>query len=334
VSQDFFFELTPDRVMDAVETGGVRCTGRCQALNSFENRVYDVEIESESPDRFERHRVAKFYRPGRWSEAQIREEHQFLKDLRAAEIPVVAPVELADGDTLHEIAGVGIWYALFPKVGGRAPDELSPEELRRVGRLLARIHAIGVSREASHRLRLTPTVYGRENLAFLVSGQWIPLEYEARYRKAVERVCAIAEPWFAEFPMHRIHGDCHLGNLLSNQDGFFFVDFDDMLIGPAVQDLWLLLPRGSGEERRLALENLLEGYEEMRAFDRRSLRLIEALRALRFVHYTAWIARRWKDPAFPLAFPQFGSHRYWNDETEDLERQVTLLETCNSSSPF
>ena len=311
----FFFELTPDRVLDAVETSGIQCTGRCLALNSFENRVYDVEIEPK--DGVSRASVvAKFYRPGRWSREQILEEHLFLKDLEAGEVPVVAPLTFPDGSTLKTLSS-GIHYCLFPKIGGRAPDELDDESTRRVGRLLARVHQVGRSREAKTRVHLTPETYGIANLEFLLEKNLIPTEFRERYEKAAREICAITAPWFSETRSQRVHGDCHLGNLLRGSASWFFVDFDDMVVAPPVQDLWLLLP---GRDRQ-KLEVLLEGYEEIGDFDRTSLRLIEPLRALRFIHYTGWVARRWDDPAFPAAFPQFGTYRYWKDETEDLERQ-------------
>lgn len=336
----FFFDLTPDRVLEAVEKSGLHCTGRCTALNSFENRVYEVELEAPEAEgevddsdrsasaRFARRRVVKFYRPGRWSREQILEEHEFLKDLKTAEIPVVAPLVFSDGDTLHQSRESGIYYALFPKVGGRAPDELRDEQLRWIGRLLARIHATGASKPARHRIELSPMNYGRKNLASLLEGNWIPLEFAARYEKAVNEICLRSEKLWGELApgsIHRIHGDCHLGNLLWNTSGPFFLDFDDMVRGPAVQDIWLLVP-GRDEESLKQRESLLEGYEEMRGFDRTTLKLVEPLRALRFVHYSAWIARRWNDPAFPQAFPQFGSHRYWQDETQDLEAQLKWIE--------
>lgn len=319
-STKFFFELTPDRVLDAVETAGIQCTGRCQPLNSFENRVYDVEIEWDGPGKpatpSENHRVVKFYRPGRWSREQILDEHQFLADLAEREIPAVAPAKFPDGATLKTLDS-GIHYCLFPKVGGRAPDELDDEKLKRVGRLLARIHQVGRARSADHRIALTPDTYGIANLDFLLEKGLIPNEFRDRYAAAARAICEMTAPWFKETETQRIHGDCHLGNLLFGSSSAFFVDFDDMVVGPPVQDLWLLLP---GRDRQ-KLEVLLEGYEEIGDFDRSTLKLIEPLRALRFIHYTGWIARRWDDPAFPQAFPHFGSYRYWNDETEDLERQ-------------
>lgn len=351
----FFFELTPDRVLEAVESLGLRCSGRCTALNSFENRVYEVELEEEddeSGDRsasavFARRRVVKFYRPGRWTREQILEEHEFLLDLQKAEIPVVAPIEFSTGEatsshrTLHVARESGIFYALFPKVGGRAPDELQDDQLRWIGRLLARIHSVGALKPAPHSMRSGPCPprrieinaenYGRKNLRTLMEGNWIPLEFAARYERAVTEICALTEKLFSGLKpgaIHRIHGDCHLGNLLWNQDGPFFLDFDDMVRGPAVQDVWLLVP-GRDEESIRQRQVLLAGYEEMREFDDSTLRLIEPLRALRFVHYSAWIARRWNDPAFPSAFPQFGSYRYWQDQVHDLEQQLELIRKSN-----
>jgi Ser/Thr protein kinase RdoA (MazF antagonist) len=333
-----FFALTPDRVLESVERSGFQCTGRCQALNSFENRVYDVELEevdgAPATHPSQNHRVVKFYRPGRWTEAQLLEEHQFIADLVEAEIPAIAPLPFPDGRTLHRMklpAGEPpIWYTVFPKVGGRAPDELSDDQLRWIGRLLARIHTVGAARTAPSRLTLNPMTYGIANLEFLQSGDFIPVDFSTRFESAVRGIAEISAPWFAATSNHRLHGDCHLSNLLWNQTGAFFLDFDDMLNGPAIQDLWLLLPgrpfgphRDENAHRQLLM--LLEGYESMRHFDHSTFRLIEPLRALRFVHYSAWVARRWEDPAFPAAFPEFGTHRYWNDLTRDLEEQLRII---------
>lgn len=328
----FFFEMTPDRVMNAVEHSGLVCTGRCQTLNSFENRVYEVEVEVSdeelSRDPLSKKKVAKFYRPGRWSEKQILEEHEFIYDLLEREVPAIAPERFSDGRTLHVDQQTGIFYTVFPKVGGRAPDELSDEQLIRLGRLLARLHGVGSSKEARERMVLNPETYGLANLDFLIKGGFIPLELEKRYATAVERICSKVIPWFEAEPQIRLHGDCHLGNLLWNAQGPFFLDFDDMIRGPAVQDIWLLLPGrpGSDPEGSRQLSVLLSGYDEMREFNRQSLRLIEPLRALRMIHFSAWIARRWEDPAFPYAFPQFGTHRYWQEQLQDLEEQQRLIE--------
>ncbi len=340
-SKGFFFELTPERVLAAVESSGLVCTGRCLTLNSFENRVYDVELESEVFPEGLQHgqglseessasvlkldrRIVKFYRPGRWTEPQILEEHQFLMDLNEQEIPAIAPLRFTDGKTLHQIPGSEIYYSIFPKVGGRAPDELSEDQLRQVGRLLARIHNVGASRVAQFRPSLTPELYGISNLEFLVRGGWIPMEFESRYQAVVREICTQIEPWFSSSQYQRVHGDCHLGNLLWNTSGSFFLDFDDMVNAPPVQDLWLIVP-GRDAEAVHQRNVLLEGYEDFRDFDRRTLRLIEPLRAMRIINYSAWIAKRWDDPVFPKTFPQFQTHQYWSRELDDLERLLQLI---------
>ncbi|MCC7441468.1 MAG: serine/threonine protein kinase [Bdellovibrionales bacterium] len=339
----FFFELTPERVLAAVEAAGFVCTGRCFALNSFENRVYDIELDlgemegspllASLPPKG-RNVVVKFYRPGRWSKEQILEEHEFLLELQAQEIPVVAPLRFPGGETLREV--FGIWSAVFPRVGGRSPaaDELGAERLEQVGRLLARIHNVGSVHPARHRIRIDPASYGLSNLRYLIDRKSLPPEYVARYRHAVERICELSQPWFtaAEGQYQRIHGDCHFGNLLWSDRGACFLDFDDMVTGPPVQDLWLLVP-GRDPAARRDFESMLGGYSQMRAFDRGTLRLIEPLRALRFVHFTAWIARRWEDPAFPRAFPQYGGDRYWMEQTADLEEQLRIVEAGGGVPP-
>ena len=323
----FFYDLTPERILDAVEAStGQYCTGRAFALNSMENRVYEVEIEVDPPPRnpSERFLIAKFYRPGRWNEAQIREEHSFLNDLGELEIPVIAPKTFADGDTLHKLKDADLWYAVFPKCGGRSPDELHDEQLAQVGRLLARIHNVGAVKKANSRLALTPDTYGLANLQHLITAKILPDPIRERYTQAVEEICSLSAPWFKETAVHRIHGDCHMGNLLLGREQFFFVDFDDMVTGPAVQDLWLLIP-GRDSRAKAQLSVLIEAYESLRSFDHRSLRLIEPLRALRFIHFSAWIGRRWQDPAFPRAFPHFGTPRYWDEQLQDLEEQLMLI---------
>ncbi|MCB0322697.1 MAG: serine/threonine protein kinase [Bdellovibrionales bacterium] len=325
----YFYELTPDRILDAVEAFGFRCTGRSIALNSMENRVYEVEIEvaqeAELKSPSERFRIVKFYRPGRWTREQIAEEHQFLLDLVELEIPVVAPVQFGDGETVLKVPGAEIWCAVFPKVGGRNPDELRTEQLPLVGRLLARLHACGAVREAPHRIELTPETYGRQSLQFLLERGALPSSLEKRYHNAVETICDVSEPLFAEATLQRIHGDCHLGNLLWGEYGPFWVDFDDMVRGPCVQDLWLIVP-GRDDDARRQLDTLLDAYEQMRSFDYRSLRLIEPLRSLRMIHFSAWIAKRFDDPAFQRAFGDFGTERYWMEQVRHLEEQVEVIE--------
>lgn len=323
----FFYELTPERILEAVERLGFRCTGRCMALNSMENRVYDVEIDVDEPvqtasDRF---RIVKFYRPGRWTREQILEEHRFLLDLVDHEVTAVAPLALPDGQTLATIDDIGIHYAVFPRVGGRMPDELDDDQLLQMGRLIARLHNVGATRDAPTRIRLDPATYGRANLAFLLDEGLLPNAGRDRYRMLVERICELSEPWFVEAGYQRIHGDCHLGNVLHGNGGFFLIDFDDMVRGPCVQDLWLIVP-GNDPSSRARLETLIEGYDQMRDFDRRTLKLIDALRALRVVHFSAWIGRRRADPAFQRVFPDFGTERYWFEDIANLQEQLGRIE--------
>jgi len=319
-----FYHLTPDTVIRAAEESGFEPTGHCMALNSFENRVFDLKTEP-GP-----HIVAKFYRPGRWSREQILEEHEFLLQLRDDEIPVCAPVRFRDGSTLHETDG--IHYAIWPRMGGRAGDELSDTELSILGRLLARIHNMGAAHDAPHRISLTGESYGIEGLRFLEENDFLPQHCRDRYRAAVLEIVGIYETLREDVPFHRIHGDCHLGNLLHGTDGWFFLDFDDFLIGPAVQDVWMLVPARDTEGLRQR-GVFLDAYRQFREFDDKWLRLIEPLRALRYIRYAAWIATRWADPAFPPAFPHFGTVSYWEDETRDLEEQLEFFHATTHDLP-
>ena len=313
---DFFFALTPDWVLKAVEAGGFEPTGHCSPLTCLENRVYDLRLEGGQ------HVVAKFYRPGRWSREAILDEHRYLAQLREAEIPVCAPLAFADGDTLHQVEG--IHYAVWRRTGGRAPDEFDDEQIAVLGRLLARIHNVGAAGEAPHRPRLDARRAAFEPLALLAERGSLPPQCARRYQAAVEEVARLYDAWSEGVPVHRIHGDCHVGNLLKGDEGWFFLDFDDFVVGPAVQDVWMLLPgRDADGARQRAL--LVEAYQQFRDFDPRWLRLVEPLRAFRFVFYAAWIARRWQDPAFPDAFPHFGTTQYWESETSDLEEHVERL---------
>jgi Ser/Thr protein kinase RdoA (MazF antagonist) len=311
-----FFTLTQDRVLDAVEVGGLRCTGRCLPLRAFENRVYEIELEDG------RRLVVKFHRPGRWTREAILDEHAFLAELAEAELPVVPPLDLGIGKTLGEIDG--ILYTAFPKVRGRVLDELDAEMRRRLGRTIARMHAVGAARPAPHRPRLDVARYVHEPLEVLVNGGFVPDGLAPRYRHVALRLADVAAPLLAAAPAHRIHGDLHPGNILWAADGPILVDFDDFLVGPPVQDLWLLA-RGDSEEARAARGDLLEGYEVFRQLDRSTLALWEPLRALRIVYMSAWIARRWADPAFPVAFPTFRQPSYWMHEYEELIRIAEAL---------
>jgi Ser/Thr protein kinase RdoA (MazF antagonist) len=304
-----FFSLTPDRVLDAVEVGGLRCTGRCLPLRAFENRVYEIELDDD------RRLVVKFYRPGRWSRDTILDEHAFLAELEAAEVPVVPPLDLGKGSTLEEIEG--ILYAAFPKVRGRTLDETDAEGLRRIGRLIGRMHAIGAARDAPHRPRLTVERYIHEPLEVLVAGGVIPGPLAGRYRDVALRIADAAAAPLARTQVQRIHGDLHWGNLLWPADGPVLLDFDDCLVGPPVQDLWLLA-RGNSEEARKARDQIVEGYEVFRELDRSTLALCEPLRALRIIYMSGWIARRWDDSSFRTAFPAFETSGYWSAEYEAL----------------
>ncbi len=328
----YFFDLSPDRVLGAVEAAGYVCTGLCYALNSYENRVYEVEVETDDGIAAEqapslthpRRRIVKFYRPGRWTQEQIAEEHEFIRDLVQADIPAVAPLPFDDGSTVAKTPEGDLWYAIFPKMGGRIPDELDEELLKRVGRLLARIHNTGAGRVAQYRIRLTPETYGLSNLEYLLAGNWFPEEQRQAFEQIIREICNLSASLFEGVETIRTHGDCHKGNLLWNGKDLFFVDFDDMVIAPPVQDIWLLLP-GRDEAAERDLETLLSGYTQMRDFDRRTLKLIEPLRSLRMIHFAAWIARRWKDPVFPRTFVEFNSPRYWNDLQRDLAEQLDMI---------
>jgi Ser/Thr protein kinase RdoA (MazF antagonist) len=320
---DSFFALTPERVLTAVEVGGRRATGYALALNSLENRVYEVELEDDSKV------VVKFYRPGRWSRASILAEHAFLRELAEAEVPVVPPVEVAPGETLGEEGG--LLYALFPKVRGRVPEELFDGQLEQIGRLLARLHQIGCEEEAPERPALTPDSYGTASLTLLSAGPWIPSELRGRYVEAGQQIVELCRPAWQGLRLQRIHGDCHLGNLVfgitrENPLGSpFFLDFDDFLAGPAVQDVWLLAP-GRDEDATRQRDLIVDAYETMRAFDRTTLRLVEPLRALRILRYAAWIAQRWEDPAFKRTFPQFTDFAYWQREVGVLDELRARVE--------
>ncbi len=311
--------LTPDRVLDAVDSAGWRSDGRLFTLNSYENRVYQIGLEDGSSV------VAKFYRPARWSDAQIAEEHDFALELAAREIPVVAPLA-HDGRTLFTHAGFR--YAVYPRRGGRTPELDDPAVLEWIGRFLGRIHAVGGSRAFRERPALDPQRFGREPRDFILEQRLVPEELrEAWSSIATLALEAIERRWHETSGIARIrlHGDCHPGNILWTDDGPHFVDLDDCRSGPAIQDLWMLLS-GEREAMQRQLAAVLRGYEQFCDFDARSLALIEPLRTLRLLHYAAWIGARWDDPAFPAAFPWFGSPRYWQDRVLELREQVAAMD--------
>ena len=314
-----FYELNPDSLMEAAEEAGFEPTGEFSQLNSYENRVFDIALEDRTRV------VAKFYRPGRWDRATILEEHEFLADLKANDIPAVAPLKLRGGSTL--ITHQGLLTAFFPKIRGRLPDELLPHELVDVGRLLARVHQVGAQKTCDHRPVMdVGGAGGWPTLDFLQ--EWIAPEIRHRYNEAAETLLQLAEDELNPEEYQRIHGDCHRGNLLNTgsatavgSERFFLVDFDDFVHGPVVQDFWMLLsgdPDTADEEKEL----FLQGYEELRHFPHHQWGWIPMLRGMRILMYSGWIAHRWKDPSFPKIFPDFGSYSYWAREVESLEKVV------------
>jgi Ser/Thr protein kinase RdoA (MazF antagonist) len=312
--------LTPARLLNAVESTGLRCDGRLQALNSYENRVYQVGIEEGEPV------VAKFYRPGRWPDAAILEEHAFTAELAEREIPVVAPLADSSGRTLHEFEGFR--FALYPRRTGRAAELDDPDTLEWMGRFIGRIHAVGAIRPFSHRPALTIRSFGEEPLAWLLETGFVAPDLAAVYRSVAEEALARVRACFSRagsVRAIRLHGDCHPGNVLWSSEGPYFVDFDDCRMGPAVQDIWMLLSGGRADMTR-QLASVIEGYNEFHHFNPRELHLVEALRTLRMIHYSAWLARRWDDPAFPAAFPWFGTTHYWQDQILALREQTALME--------
>jgi Ser/Thr protein kinase RdoA (MazF antagonist) len=311
--------LTPDLVVEAIEQVGHVADGRVLALNSYENRVYQVGRDEAAPV------VVKFYRPGRWSTPAILEEHAFALELARAEIPVVAPLVHA-GRTLFEIGGFR--YAVYPRQGGRWPELATREDRAWMGRFLGRIHATGRAGAFRHRARLDWRAMGIETAEYLLAEDWIPAHLATAYSSLVEDVLALVERRFAEatpYRMLRLHGDCHPGNVLWTDAGPHFVDLDDCMTGPAVQDLWMLLS-GRPEEQSVQLHDVLEGYREFADFDRHEIALIEPLRTLRIMHYAGWLARRWDDPAFPRAFPWFEEPKYWEQHVLDLREQLAAME--------
>jgi Ser/Thr protein kinase RdoA (MazF antagonist) len=313
-----FHTLTPSFIMDAVENQGYRCDCRTSALNSYENRVYQVGIEEGQP------LIAKFYRPGRWSDEQIVEEHQFCFELVEQELSVVAPIRNAAGESLFHYEGFR--FALYRRQGGHAPEFDNNENLLILGRMLGRIHSIGAVRPFLHRPALDSQSFGHDSVD-LITSQFIPNEYRESYVAVTAQLLQIVDERLAGDNIRyiRTHGDCHAGNILWRDGAPHFVDFDDSRMAPAVQDLWMML---SGERpRQLAqLAELVKGYNEFNDFRGSELRLIEALRALRMLHYSAWLAKRWDDPAFPATFPWFNTVRYWGEHILQLREQVAALQ--------
>ncbi len=309
--------LTPDLILDAVESVGLRADSRQLALNSYENRVYQIGLEDGSRV------IAKFYRPERWTDAQILEEHAFTRTLAENEIPVFAPRGF-ENHTLHRFSDFR--FSLTDYAIGRAPEFEQAKTLEWMGRFLGRIHAIGAQSPFAHRTALNPTTYGHDALALIGAGDFVPASLQPAYTAVtVQALQGIAQAYDRAGSVRniRVHGDCHAGNVLWN-DGPQFVDFDDCCSAPAMQDLWMLLS-GSREEQQAQLGTVIDGYEDFMEFDHRELHLLEALRTLRLIHMSGWIAKRWADPAFPRAFPWFGTERYWQDRILELREQIALM---------
>ena len=328
-----FATLTPDVVLDALASVGLYGDGRLMALSSYENRVYQVTLES--GERV----VTKFYRPGRWSAAQIQEEHAFAADLMAAEVPAVGPLVI-NGKTLHPHGG--FMFSVSPWRGGRQPELDDFEVMEWIGRFLARIHTVGSAKPFAHRPALDLHSYGSEPHDWLLAHEIIPLDMQSSWRSACEQALSLIgghghtahgpdRLHLKDATMLRLHGDCHPGNILWTpldewgRGGPHFVDLDDARMGPAVQDLWMLLS-GDRRQRTHQLAALVDGYEQFRPFDRRELALIEPLRTLRLIHYSAWLARRWQDPIFPINFPWFGSSDYWQGQVNMLHEQIEAMQ--------
>ena len=348
-----FEALTPDVVLDALASVGLFGDGRLTALSSYENRVYQVHLEhglardADAPSSV----VVKFYRPERWADAQIQEEHDFSFELMRAEIPVVGPLVL-NGQNLHHHAGFA--FSVSPQRGGRPPELDDFEVLEWIGRFLARIHTVGAAKPFVHRPALDVQSFGVESMDWLLSHDMVPLDVQTAWQKVCKNAIDLiaAQAYFTlanvenqgensiknngstqipnKIATIRLHGDCHPGNILwtptdAPQGGPHFVDLDDARSGPAVQDLWMLLS-GDRRQRTTQLSVLIDGYEQFRSFDRRELALIEPLRTLRLIHYSAWLARRWQDSTFPINFPWFGTSDYWKSQIHTLEEQIEAMQ--------
>lgn len=314
-----FPELGPETVLNCVEKAlQTPCSNLCRQLNSYINRVFEIETADG------RGLVVKFYRPGRWSRAALQDEHDFLLELHEQEIPVIAPLILQSGGTLGEHGSC--FFSVFPRCGGRSYDEFDEEQWLEVGRLLGRCHAIGAVHPSRDRITMAPESSTKEQVDFILNSGLISQPVvAARFESLAQELLHEIGPLFSELHLSRIHGDCHFSNIIYRPgESFFLIDFDDMVMGPPVQDLWMLLP-GTPRESLLEIDLFLEGYETFHHFDKRTLRLIEPLRAMRFIHYIAWLGHQYlADGAAPI-LPDFASADYWQMETNDLEDQLKRI---------
>jgi len=312
-------KLTPDLILDSVESLGLLSDGRFLALNSYENRVYQVGIDEQKPI------IAKFYRPNRWSNETILEEHQFAEDCVAQEIPIIAPMQI-NQVTLHRYDDFR--FSLYKRYGGHAPNLDNPEHLEWLGRFIGRLHAVGSRFPFQHRLTLNPKTFGHDSLKFLLDNNFIPDEIKHNYQLAAQQVLEIIDQQFSahqHLPLIRLHGDLHVGNILWTDKGPHIVDLDDCMMGFAIQDIWMMLS-GTEDEMVIQLSTIIKGYTQFYDFDPASLNLIEALRSLRIINYSAWLARRWHDPTFPLNFSWFNEPRYWEEQLYTLREQIERMQ--------
>lgn len=315
-----YSQLEPSVILEAIESVGFHCNGSLFALNSFENRVYQIGIEDEAP------LIAKFYRPGRWSDAAILEEHAFAHELLQRDIPIVAPLANVKGETLHHYQDFR--FALFPRQGGRALELDNLEHLEWMGRFIGRLHAVGACKPFTQRMQLNIETYGHKPYQYLLENNFIPAELKHNFCFSIdillEKVAAVFQQ-VGSIDMIRLHGDCHAGNVLWTQTGPHIVDLDDCLMGPAMQDIWMLLS-GTKDQVKIQFDRIMDGYLEFHDFNFNERHLVEALRTLRMIHYMAWLAKRWEDPAFPLNFPWFNTPRYWQEQLQHLNEQISLLD--------
>jgi Ser/Thr protein kinase RdoA (MazF antagonist) len=316
--QHDFAQLQPDTIIDAVEKLNLACDARIFALNSYENRVYQIGVEDSSPV------IGKFYRPNRWTDEQILEEHIFTEKLSQLEIPVIAPTAF-DGKTL--INHNQYRFALYPRHGGRTPELDNKDHLQWIGRFIGRIHAVGATENFQHRPTIDINSFAIEASQFLIQNQFIPDYLDDAYQSLINDLIKLLEQRFEliKYDSIRLHGDCHPGNILWTDKGPHFVDFDDSRMGPSIQDLWMLLS-GDNEEQTIQLNHILDGYFEFQEFNPVETRLIEPLRTLRIIHYASWLAKRWSDPTFPLNFPWFNTPNYWEQHILELREQFSLLQ--------
>lgn len=330
---EYFNHLSPETVLNSIESLGFSTTGRVMQLGSMENRVFEVEVDDvEINNVSDQFRILKFYRPGRWTKAQIQDEHDFLFDLVENDIHAIAPLKI-DGETVFETKE-GLFFTIFPKKGGRACDEWNDELLGQMGRLLARLHNTGLMRKAENRLKLDLNTFGTQNLELILQSKYLPDEYRSQYESTCRDLLAMSKPLFENINYQRIHGDCHHGNIVLNNNNPFLIDFDDMSTGPRVQDIWMITP-GRDDYSLRQKDVLLDAYCSMSDFDFREIKLIEILRSLRIIHFTAWIGHRYEDQSFKRTFPTYGSQQYWEKELFDLREQVGhIQDALNQTMPY